>query len=559
MTAEGAVDAASLQDTGMDGSVAPRSDTGSGTEGAPPAGDSAPPGRDAADGPERFACTGDEQCRDHGLVCDLVSGFCVGCLFDTDCLDRARCLDGECVDITPCENSLDCVDDPRGRVRCDEARGECVQCLTAAHCPDHHDCEDNACVPFVPCVSSLDCPPGMVCDTVWGRCLECVRDADCGKGMLCVASLCRRTCSSDDDCAPHGLLCDTDAGYCVECRLHEECGEALFCSLGNCVPDICRPGTGFCQENAVVICGEAGDGFAPPVPCTAGRSCLVTNGIASCEPRICDALGSRTCTPDRKKVIDCSPDGLAYVTVENCALNDEVCVVDRCLPVVCVPGQERCDGDDRVVICSSDGTAESTVNDCATDEYCDEDDPACEPQLCPPGQPVCDETENIAAICNARGTGYEDGGTDCDDTSEYCVDGACTVNECGKTVCPGASCVEIGSTCAYLVDLDGSRTRDDAVTACAALGKGWGLCTSKQICRTATHTYLADRGCDCSSGYDSCSNPAHANVYLHAADYRSSALWTRDIAYPSCFRTYGCDVADKVTTGAILCCHKKKR
>ncbi len=485
-------------------------------------------------------------------MCDVVSELCVECLFDSDCADRATCVNGECVDITPCENSLDCTDDSRGRTVCDQPRGQCVQCLTAADCPDYHDCNDNTCYPFIPCVNSLDCPPSMVCDTAWGRCLDCVRDADCGEGMRCVAAYCRRACDSDNDCTPHGLLCDPGAGVCAQCLLHEDCDEALFCSLGNCVPDLCRPGTGSCQDNAVVVCGDAGDGDTLPAPCAAGRSCLVSNGAASCEPWVCDVPGTRMCTADAEKVIDCAPDGLSYLMVQNCAVDDELCVVDECLPLVCVPGQERCDGDDRVLICSSDGTTESTVDECATDEYCDENDPACQGQVCPPGQPVCDEAENMATVCNARGNGYADGGTDCDDTDEHCVDGECTVNDCGNTVCPGASCVELGSTCGYLVDTDATRTKTQGETACADLGSGWGLCTSTQLCQTAMHAYLAAQGCACAGGAASCNGGT--NVYFLVSDYLN-ALWTRNTIYPSCVEDLPCSQSGTQSTGAIVCCN----
>jgi hypothetical protein len=645
---DGGSDASTLPSAGAGAGVAPGLDASAGMDAAPPKPD-AGPGQDSADARVEYTCTSDKDCTEHGLLCDVLSQLCVECLFDSDCGEQARCVDYECADITPCENSLDCVDDPLDRTVCDEARGECVQCLAETDCPENHDCVDNECREFAPCVNSLDCPPDMVCDTTLGRCLDCVHDADCGPGMVCVAALCRLGCDSDNDCTPHGLLCDRVAGYCAECLAHEDCAEQLFCSLGNCVRDVCRPGTGSCQGNAVVTCSQVGDGYTSPLPCGAQQSCLASGGAASCQDWVCFDPGNRTCTEDNELLIDCAPDGLSYVTVENCARNDGLCVVDECLPVICVPEEVSCDGDDRVLLCSADGLSQSALDDCQTDEYCDENDPACKAQICSPGEPICDaaenvattcnargngfttggtdcddtgalcvdgdclpiictpgqlrcdgddrvllcnadgttenlyddcttseycdendntckaqicspgqpvcnEAENIATTCNTRGNGYEDGGTDCDDGGMFCVDGECTLNNCGTTVCPGASCVELGTTCAYLVDPNAGRTRSQATTACSGLGAGWSLCTSTQICQSAMHAYLAAQGCDCYGGLAACS--VSNNVNIHALDYTTYALWIRDSAYGSCLTTYNCTQSGSVTTGAIVCCHQ---
>src|SRR5688572_1392932 len=79
----------------------------------------------------------------------------------------------------PCENSLDCVDQPGGLSVCDVGIGACVECVQSADCATAADCISNRCVAFTPCDNSLDCPSGQVCDATRMRCAECARDADC--------------------------------------------------------------------------------------------------------------------------------------------------------------------------------------------------------------------------------------------------------------------------------------------------------------------------------------------------------------------------------------------
>jgi hypothetical protein len=341
-------------------------------------------------------------------------------------------VENDCVEITPCQDSLDCRDDDLGRTICDEDAGECVECTTSADCPENHDCESNRCRAYAPCVNSLDCPPSMVCDTIWGRCLDCVRNEDCREGEICVAAACRLGCDSDNDCTPHGLLCNHLEGYCAQCLSHVDCAEQLFCSLGNCVRDVCRADSRICQDNAIMTCTEAGDTYLLTAYCGSSQTCVETPPAAACEDWVCSPPGDRTCTNDHERLIDCADDGLSFETVENCASNDELCVVDACLPVVCIPSEQRCDGDDRVLLCSSDGTSEAELDDCQTDEYCDGADATCKAQVCVPDQPACNG--NVATTCNARGNDYLGGGTDCDATTDVCASGACsTLMDAGTT------------------------------------------------------------------------------------------------------------------------------
>jgi hypothetical protein len=433
----GRVSVPDIHDTGTAGTgggdpIQPERDGGGLVQTAPDGGGPVQPGTDGGpdSGPESGAvsCTSDKECTDHGLLCDILAGICVGCLYDIDCGDQANCVNNECISITICENSLDCIDDVEDRTVCDESRGECVECVAENDCPENHDCIDNRCVEFAPCANSLDCPEGMVCNQIMGRCLDCVRDNDCEEGQVCVSSTCRVGCDSDNDCTPLGLLCNISMGYCVSCFGNNDCPEVLHCSQGECVRDICRAGSSSCSGNSMVRCNDAGDGFISPTPCLDNQTCVESGATASCQDWVCNQAGARICDSANEKVIDCAEDGLSFSVIDDCDARNQLCLDADCLPLICLPDQFSCDGDDRVMQCNSLGTAETEYDDCAANEWCDGADPQCRAQICTPDQPVCDN--NVATTCNERGSGYTGTETNCTTIGRICVDGVCLEQVC---------------------------------------------------------------------------------------------------------------------------------
>ena len=182
----------------------------------------------------------------------------------------------------PCENSLDCVDQPGGRSVCDVGVGACVECVQSADCDTAADCISNRCVAFTPCDNSLDCPTGQVCDATRMRCAECARDTDCGSGTRCYGSHCRTPCTSDNQCTPQGLLCDFGVGLCVTCVRDTDCSAAEYCEAGVCEPDRCVAGQTRCESGALSTCDESGRAYGVPTACPVGTECVATGGTARC-------------------------------------------------------------------------------------------------------------------------------------------------------------------------------------------------------------------------------------------------------------------------------------
>ena len=114
----------------------------------------------------------DDYCAEGGLICDLGSSTCVGCVGDSDCTDPAA-------------------------ARCDE--NVCTQCNDNAQCDgvDGLDAENNACddegvcVGCTPETEGTTCPGALACHPVTQECTsiqvgsldvceECVSDSQCG-------------------------------------------------------------------------------------------------------------------------------------------------------------------------------------------------------------------------------------------------------------------------------------------------------------------------------------------------------------------------------------------
>jgi hypothetical protein len=102
-----------------------------------------------------------------------------------------------------------------------------------------------------------------------------------------------------------------------------------------------------------------------------------------------------------------------------------------------------------------------------------------------------------------------------------------------------------------------ATTRDAGIAMCSALGSGWSLCSSSQLCNATVFSYLADQGCVCSSSTTSCGAVGLTNVYIVVSDYVNYAMWTRNLPSPACSGgTIACaESTSSVTAGAVVCCH----
>jgi len=369
-------------------------------------------------------CAEDADCENAGMVCDPLTELCVPCLFDDDCGAGERCDGTTCVDAVDCVTSGDC-EGVSGTEACDTAAGHCVECVSASDCPGTADCIDQHCRAYRACDNSLDCPTPRVCDSSAGRCVQCVYSADCEDGLTCVSNTCRRTCSSDNDCTALGLLCDLNYGACSRCSSDSDCPGVYHCATGRCELDSCEAGSGYCEGNTLYSCNAAGSGYQATT-CYSGTTC-VEGAQAICQEQICTP-GATECNGANTALITCAEDGLSIESSTECGA-DEICYQEECKVLACPPLEYFCEGNERRY-CYSDGMSSYLAQTCSAGTFCDPETAQCADLLCEPDAPACNS--GIATTCNEAGDGYVDGGTDCSDTEEFCVNGEC--QECNGTV-----------------------------------------------------------------------------------------------------------------------------
>jgi hypothetical protein len=183
------------------------------------------------------ACQTDLECG-ADLVCDPVSGACVGCVDAADCAAGESCHSGSCVQ---CVTHQDC--DPRTPI-CDGAT--CRRCESDTECPlgcnpngrcnaceDSDDCSGST--PICAGGECRGCQPGNctsgVCNPQSGACDPCSGDNCAG---LCEGGICTE-CS--------GLLCPDGRicllGECLACDGGGDAGGSAPCPTGVCVGGIC--------------------------------------------------------------------------------------------------------------------------------------------------------------------------------------------------------------------------------------------------------------------------------------------------------------------------------
>lgn len=161
-------------------------------------------------------CATDRDCPLTSLHCDPVSGQCLPCVRDADCVTAAQ-------------------------PRCDLALHICIQCGADQDCAAGSKCValTRSCVRT--CATGSDCAtPGTSCDD--GLCAQCDDDHGCTSPRTFCDPATRQctSCVVDAQCttpaAPH---CDRTGGRCVGCL-----------TTADCATGICDPSDWTCKAPA---------------------------------------------------------------------------------------------------------------------------------------------------------------------------------------------------------------------------------------------------------------------------------------------------------------------
>jgi hypothetical protein len=411
-------------------------------------------------------------------ICDQTIGECSACLSAADCPPSHDCKAKQCLPFKTCQNSTECSKDEV----CDKAISRCVQCLGDNDCAANQLCEQGKCNSFIPCSSDKQCTDkGLLCDQAKGKCAQCLGNGDCpgiyncqsvgvAKTGLCVLDVCAQgqgacsnnqkvTCNAVGDgfgspescpaqttcvapggkpsckawaCTP-GSNCQGDKA--VECSADglevvksTDCAAgAQKCLNGQCKSLLCEPATQYCDGNVVKQCAADGLSATPQQTCGPAEFCQ----NAQCKPIVC-APGQPAC--DGKVATTCNAQGSGYTgATVDCAAKGQVCSGGLCKQLVCDPQNPLyCDGN-VVKQCDPGGLSATPLQTCGAAQYCDKG--VCQAQVCTPGAPACNGT--VKTTCNANGSGYVAGGTDCKASGQSCSAGQCVAQVCGNGIVDG--------------------------------------------------------------------------------------------------------------------------
>jgi len=284
---------------------------------------------------------------DAPLLCDTVSGRCVTCLDNSQCVGVT---DPSLGPLPVCDQSIHaCVaclrrgDCPMGTGECktdgsDPARNQCVQCLNTSHCPVNQTCDTatNECA--ARCTGIGQCqdpkpicsiPPGASA----GLCVECIDNSTCGGGtpqcntatkqcVPCVgvgattgACTATQVCNALNQCVEcvteaqcggaEKPLCDTARNKCVGCFNSAQCTSptASRCNTADsvcaaCTSDVqCESDLPYCVAGRCVSCRD--DSQCGGDRCDTGTGTCVnclTNGDCGDENNARCDTSTHTCT-----------------------------------------------------------------------------------------------------------------------------------------------------------------------------------------------------------------------------------------------------------------------
>lgn len=382
----------------------------------------------------------------------LYLGRCVECVETSDC-DPAKCqtcegnvcvgqccvdLGDECVEGTPCCDSLPCTDG----TCCVGMNGDCFGNKDNC-CNDELDChaERGCCAPLgVSCSGSENC-----CDDALG----CSQTT--GSESVCCVTLQKEGCSKEADCCG-GITC-TEGTCCIDkqksCLDQSECCNGLSCTKAQ------GDTTGTCCQPLGVACRDEED-------CCLGKD----KEVYTCEGTCCVPFGDIECVPVDEN------DTKGY-----CCGNYS-CVGHRC----CLPP--------RSTGCSTD------LQDCCGGVACTEKEDGavcCQPinTVCSSADVCCDENHDCAKVYdvdNSEIVLFEDNtvccipkkGIGCSENDDCCGNMACT---------DGACCIFLQNSC--------SEASDCCLGTCSSNTRKE---TDEQVCCLETQTTGCRETADCCGG-----------------------------------------------------------
>jgi hypothetical protein len=397
-----------------------------------------------------------------------------GLVIESTCSPSQLCKEGACASIVCVPNATFCGD---GQVRSCSEDGT-SSTLTQA-CNDTQFCVEHA--GGAEC-SETFCPPG---------------------GALCVndvATVCKPDGSGPkpggDDCAQKGSVCQD----------------------GKCTSKTCEPGQKLCEHDDVYICVGGGAKSVLFTDCTTEEACDPV--LTACRPRLCEP-GKLSC--DGTRVVTCNALGTGWnQSGTDCSKSSQQCTAGSCQTQVCVPSSSFCKAGD-VYACDAAGLVATLSSVCTNlSQHCVAYNNGgnayayCSSNFCSPGAAACNG--NVLTKCNADGSGYEVGGTDCG-AGMICNSGLCKPKVCEpySYSCKDGdiiSCYYDGLS--YYVQQDcGGDARclkpDGSNPACVPYDCSPGLkaCLGNQVGTCAADgTSLATVGKDCSATDQVCTNSA---------------------------------------------------
>ncbi len=567
----------------------------------------------------RVPCMTSSDCKSAAArACDQTLGECFECVASTDCKTGQKCEQHACHDYVACKNSLDCAS---GQVCSDD--GECVDCASDADCSAEQTCVAHSCE--ARCASDKDCSAsGLLCDTDAKHCVECVSSSDCPSRYHCSAGSCQRDVCEEDAsrcadggsaletcpapgnawvklfcsdqqscralggqaqcenwvCVPGSMACSAD-GHRVElCNadglgtsIAHECDGGQACVAAACTNVLCKPGATFCRGGDSYTCSA--DGTSSTLASTCGADSYCDDASGNCTPRSCTP-GAKGCLNGQEGT--CNAIGSGLEDLKDCA-KDQICGATGCIDILCDPSSYACNDAGDVTQCNEVGTGSTVVASCGDDQFCvvSADTHECSSDVCSAGQPACNGS--VATTCNASGSDYEPGGTDCAADGKLCLSGACKAKTCdpGTRFCQDGDvwlCTAQGTSSQVFQACADNQFCDEPSATCKTQ-----VCTPSTAgcngsvaakCNADGSAYLAAGAVDCAATKKVCDTGTcktkvctpnntfckSGNVYLCNGTGSDSALQTTcDPAYYFCSEsgsTASCSY-DQCTAGTLGC------
>ncbi len=439
------------------------------------------------------SCSSDKECSPLGLLCDTAHGHCVQCVQQVDCPQVYHCATGKCVLDVCARGETSCDPLLEGRRTCNAVGDgfETIPCAAQQSCTTESG--KVVCKPWVctPGASTCD-PTHKIVESCSSDGLRVEQPKNCSTDNkvchdgACLERLCepgKKFCNGQnvqlcgDDGATATMVqtcfvnqhCDTTTASCVAnsctpgakvcsgsvasvCMSDGTPGpggtdcsmSGAVCFAGDCKPKLCEPNTTFCKDSSIYQCADSGSREQFNRTCSLGTYCDATTQPAACLTQRCRP-NSMAC--NSQIATTCKSDGSGYLPGgTDCAAAGKVCVSGSCWTKVCEPNSYYCKNGN--VYSCGDGTSESVYRTCAPSLYCNAttSPPTCSALKCTPNGLACNG--QIATTCNADGSGYVSGGTDCAAAGKVCVNGNCLPKICepNSYFCSGGNVQLCGST-----------------------------------------------------------------------------------------------------------------